>query len=330
MRYGVVGCGKIGTAHAKAIRAHPEVDHIVVADADQERANSLAREVDGLVAPSVTALAGEVSAASVCTPPAAHYPVAKELLSAGVPVFCEKPLAMNEREAAELVQLARRRAIALSVGFKMRYGTIFQRAAAELPRIGTLRSVTSTKAQPLTADAAKRAWVQTVGAMYELSVHEFDLVCMLSGQTPVLVNAAVLDQPGRWARERGFSIMVSFSLGLVGQFTCHYADEMSFQYRDLTMQFVGERGYVRLERPDRVVVHTDTVETIDVAEEGDTFGAELSDFLAAVSGSSHSLLSRDGTEGFVTTALVEAAYRAGRSGSEERVAQLEEYERMKL
>jgi predicted dehydrogenase len=325
MTYGIVGCGKIGTAHARAIRANPDVEQLVVTDADARRAELLAQEVDASVVHSVAALADAVSAASVCTPPAQHYEVAQELLEAGVAVFCEKPLSMTEGEAAQLVQISRRRPIPLTVGFKMRYGTIFQRAAAELPRIGSLRAVTTAKAQPLTADPAKRAWVRTVGAMYELSVHEFDLVSMLTGQVPLVVRASVLDQPEPWTRERGFSIMVEYSRGLIGQFTCHYSDAMTFQYRDLTMQFVGENGYLRLERPDRIVVHTDTVEVIDVAEEGDTFGAELSDFLGAVQGKTGGLLSRDGTEGFVATALVEAAYRAGRDRTAARIAQLDDY-----
>jgi len=47
-----------------------------------------------------------VDAVHICTPNAAHFPMAKAALEAGKHVLCEKPLAISSEEAAALVELA--------------------------------------------------------------------------------------------------------------------------------------------------------------------------------------------------------------------------------
>jgi predicted dehydrogenase len=323
MKYGVVGCGQIGTAHAKAALKDRRVDGLVLYDPVPEAAQRLQAQCGGTTVGDFEALKGAVDAVSVTAPPAEHYKLARHFLEAGIPVFCEKPLAMVEREAADLVRLARDRRAALIVGFKMRFEPIFRRAREALPLVGPLLSFGTTKSQPVTKNPAKLAWLSGVGAMYELSVHEMDLVSYLTGRTPVRVNGAQLSFRFGWAREDGFALQCEYSGGLPGTMICNYADEIAFLYRDLCMTFIGEKGYVRIERPDRIVVHLKDYQVVDAPTGGDAFAEEVSVFLDHVEGKGGpAVLSRDGTEGFMATALVEAAFRAGKRGGREDVEQL--------
>jgi predicted dehydrogenase len=325
MKYGVVGCGQIGTAHARAALKDARVDGLVLYDPIPEAAQKLQAECGGAIVRDLDAMKGAVGAVSVTAPPAEHYALARRFLEAGIPVFCEKPLAMVEREAAELVHMSRERRAALIVGFKMRFEPVFKRARDVLPSIGRLLSFATTKSQPVTKNPAKLSWLAGVGAMYELSVHEMDLVGYLTGRTPVRVAGSQLSFRFGWAREDGFALLCDYSDGLAGTMICNYADEIAFLYRDLCMTFVGEKGYVRIERPDRIIVHLKDYQVIEVPTGGDAFADEVGVFLDHVQSKGRggqAILSADGAEGYAATALVEAAFRAGKRGGSEKIEQL--------
>ena len=67
-------------------------------------------------------LAGKaVDAVHLEVPNVLHYEYYKKALAAGKHVLCEKPLAMNARESAELVELAKASGRAAAVGYNLRY-----------------------------------------------------------------------------------------------------------------------------------------------------------------------------------------------------------------
>ncbi len=63
----------------------------------------------------------------VTTPVASHAEVACDCLEAGVPVFLEKPMALNVAEARRIVDTAERTGVRLQVGFNMRYSPFCMR-----------------------------------------------------------------------------------------------------------------------------------------------------------------------------------------------------------
>jgi predicted dehydrogenase len=60
-------------------------------------------------------------AVAIATYASAHYAIARDCLEAGLQVFVEKPMCMSEREAEELVDLARARKRTLMVGHLLKY-----------------------------------------------------------------------------------------------------------------------------------------------------------------------------------------------------------------
>ena len=59
------------------------------------------------------------------TPEPTHYPIARESLLAGKHVFLEKPLALELREADELIELSRSKNLAFTVGYSQRFNPKF-------------------------------------------------------------------------------------------------------------------------------------------------------------------------------------------------------------
>ncbi|MCX7731240.1 MAG: Gfo/Idh/MocA family oxidoreductase, partial [Candidatus Caldatribacterium sp.] len=78
-----------------------------------------------------------VEVVHICTPNNLHYTMAKEALLAGKHVICEKPLAMNRKEAEELVELAEKTGKVHAVHFNVRFYPLV-REARELVRQGQI------------------------------------------------------------------------------------------------------------------------------------------------------------------------------------------------
>ena len=63
----------------------------------------------------------DIDAVYLAVPNDLHYSMAKEALGAGVNVFLEKPFASNEREARELIELARKKRLYLTEAISNQY-----------------------------------------------------------------------------------------------------------------------------------------------------------------------------------------------------------------
>src|SRR5918911_5633377 len=106
-RAGVIGTGFIGPVHLEALR-RLGMDVVALAGSSPERAAEKARQI-GIARSygSVEELLAhpEVDVVHITSPNHLHFPHARAALEAGKHVVCEKPLAMNPGESAELVRL---------------------------------------------------------------------------------------------------------------------------------------------------------------------------------------------------------------------------------
>ena len=97
LRIAVIGTGGIAALHLRHWRAQPGVEVVAVADTQVHRARAAAAEhgldADAVVPDLGAALAQELDAVDLCTPPYLHEPQALEALAAGCSVILEKPLA---------------------------------------------------------------------------------------------------------------------------------------------------------------------------------------------------------------------------------------------
>jgi predicted dehydrogenase len=135
-RVAIVGCGGwAAQAHLPALRALPGVEVIACADQDAAASRSFAAahgiphwfdSADGLLA------AGLADALTVAAPDDVHPSVVLSALAAGVPVFCEKPIANTAETADELVRAQARAGVAATVGYSFRYSPALQQLRTDL------------------------------------------------------------------------------------------------------------------------------------------------------------------------------------------------------
>lgn len=310
VKIALVGCGGIGMAHLRAYKELKDVIVSAVVDRDMKKAEAAAEFSGAQALNDISQIASDIDGVSVVTPPQSHFQITSDLLERNFNVFCEKPLTMNTEEAGRLIEIAERKKKALMVGFKMRFEPIFQEAKKLLPQIGKLLSVSSVKQQPFRARPTEN-WIPKVGAMYELSVHDFDLINWIAEIEPEEVLFSKLDYRLGWERENAFFLTVKYSKDVTGQLQGIYALENKFMYRDLTLTFTGEKGYMRVERPDRIVLHTSDYSVKEINPAGvNAFVRELQHFCDVIRGREKNML--DGKLGLITTKIVEDANKIKR------------------
>lgn len=130
IKVGIVGTGFIGPAHLEGLRRN-NIKVGGLAEATPELAQKKASELGIEKAyPSMEAMLAdpEINAVHLATPNHLHYPHAKAALLAGKHVICEKPLAMNTSESAELVRLAAEMHLVNAINFNLRFYPISQHA----------------------------------------------------------------------------------------------------------------------------------------------------------------------------------------------------------
>ncbi|MBR7104988.1 MAG: Gfo/Idh/MocA family oxidoreductase [Lentisphaeria bacterium] len=289
-KVGIVGCGGIGNAHAVSWSQIEGVQVAAVCDLVPEKAAVFAERYNCTAYTDIADLPDDLDVVSVVTPPAAHYPVVKALLNRKFNVFSEKPLTTDVAQGKELCALAKENGCLLGVGFKMRFEPIFAEAKKLLPEIGELRAIVTTKQQKFNP-RPEGAWVKKTGAMYELSIHDFDLVSFITGKLPKQVIAAKIGHRRNWEKDDSFSALVDYGDNVTATLQGMYCDDTTFCFKDLCMMLLGENGYMRVERPDRIIMHTSEYRVVEIGDpEKSAFVLELTHFRDAVLGKTQNTL----------------------------------------
>lgn len=138
-----------------------------------------------------------------CTANNLHYPFTIQALENGCHVFCEKPPAMNAREAREMADLANKKGRILAYNFQRRQTpqfTLLKKCLAD----GTLGEIYHIKANYLRRRGIP-GWgnftnktIQGGGALIDLGVHILDLALdLMDYPRPIKVSGNVYDHIGK-------------------------------------------------------------------------------------------------------------------------------------
>ncbi len=184
MKVGLLGAGRMGFFHRQTLEAHPDVREVAVYDVDPSRRT---------VATVGEALDG-ADAAVIVTPAATHVALVERCLDAGLPTFCEKPLALGLQETERIAERAERTAAPLQIGFQRRFDAGYLEgrrriASGELGRVFSFVMHARDRVPP------HREYIPTSGGMFrDAHVHDFDAARWLLGQEveEVFADGAVL------------------------------------------------------------------------------------------------------------------------------------------
>ncbi|ARF55405.1 Gfo/Idh/MocA family protein [Streptomyces gilvosporeus] len=190
MKIGLIGTGRIGAFHAATLHDLEGVTDLVVADADAARAASLAASLGVRAAPGIAEMYAEgLDGVVITAATSAHAALIHQALDAGVPVFCEKPVALDVPGTLGVVERAAAGSVPVQIGFQRRFDAGYRAArralrSGELGWLHTLRACTSDRTPP------PAAYIPTSGGLFrDCSIHDFDILRWLTGREVVSVFA---------------------------------------------------------------------------------------------------------------------------------------------
>lgn len=248
MRIGLAGLGRMGAVHAEALGRLDTVTSVVGCDIDAQRAEQVAAKGGFETVADVDALlsAGTgVEALLVATATDTHTDLVTATVSAGIPVFVEKPLAADLYGTQALVQTLAASQVPVQVGFQRRFdpGYLAARDAVASGRLGWLHTVRSSTLDPAPPTAEYVA--ASGGIARDCAVHDFDSIRWVTGREVSTVYAVGSNRGDPMFAEHDdvdtMSVLLTLDDGTVAQVACTRYNAAGY---DVRLEVFGSAGSV--------------------------------------------------------------------------------------
>jgi myo-inositol 2-dehydrogenase/D-chiro-inositol 1-dehydrogenase len=198
LRIGVIGAGRIGAFHVRTLLSLSGIASVTVCEAEPGRAAGLAAELGvPLAATPEDLLAGGLDAVVIATPTPAHAPMIRLVAEAGLPAFCEKPVALDLATIDALIDDVERAGTLVQIGFQRRFDAGYMAARAAIAG-GTLGRLLVARLATHDPVPPSEAYIAGSGGIFrDLHIHDFDALRFVTGEEIVEVYAdgAVRETP---------------------------------------------------------------------------------------------------------------------------------------
>ncbi|NAY90500.1 Gfo/Idh/MocA family oxidoreductase [Muricauda sp. JGD-17] len=253
----VVGCGNMGTSHARAYAKLDGFELVGLVSRGSESRERLSKELDGVATFSNYRQALAITqpdVVSVNTYPDTHFEFVKIALEAESHVFVEKPLALTVEEAQKLVWLAKKQEKKLVVGYILRVHPTwakFTELAQKLGKPLVMRMNLNQQSSRQTWHTHKQL-MKSMSPIVDCGVHYVDIMCTMTQSSPTSVSAIgsrLTDEIDSNMYNYG-QLQVRFADGSVGWYEAGWGPMMSetaFFIKDV----IGPKGSVSINELDK-------------------------------------------------------------------------------
>ncbi len=322
VRFGLLGAGRIGKVHARAVAANPDARLAAVADTSEEAASAISAAY-GAEIRSVEAIeaARDIDAVIVCTPTDTHADLIERFARAGKAVFCEKPIDLDIGRVEACLAVVAEEKAALMVGFNRRFDPHFAalRKAIDEGAIGAVEMVTITSRDP---GPPPLDYIARSGGIFrDMTIHDFDMARFLLGEEPVAVSAHASVLVDRKIGEAGDFDSASVILETASGRQCLISNSRRATYGyDQRIEVHGSKGMVAAEnqRPVSIELANEKGYTRPPLHDFfmtryiDAYANEIAAFVASVTHGTE--ISPSGQDGLAALKLAEAALDSARQG----------------
>ena len=246
---GILGAGFIGHVHTKAISVLPETSVRAICDKDEEKAVQTAKELgiprayteyDRMLADPT------VDVVVLGVPNFQHADSALKAFKAGKHVICEKPLATNLEDAAQMVRASRHLNLVLGYAEELVFAPKFQ-SAVDMSRQGIGRVYHSRQVEK--HDGPYSPWFfkpETAGGgcLMDMGCHSMEMLRYASGKQRVEWVQAYMGtvlHTDKTKMEDHVIVMMGFEDGSVGQAESSWALKGGM---DSILEIYGTEGVV--------------------------------------------------------------------------------------
>jgi myo-inositol 2-dehydrogenase / D-chiro-inositol 1-dehydrogenase len=200
-RLGLIGAGRMGRTHLRALASSTSVEVVAVAEPVDPARQAVSEQygIPGYARPEQLIEAGGIDGLLVATPTDTHVDVVDRATAAGIPVLCEKPCGDRPEHARQAQALAAARSVPVQVAYWRRYVPALLHLRARIAD-GTLGNVLSLTCSQWDAEPPGAAFLARSGGIFvDMGVHEFDQARWLLGGEVESVTAGAsttADDPG--------------------------------------------------------------------------------------------------------------------------------------
>ena len=330
IRFGVLGAGRIGQVHARAISSVNGAKLTAIADpilaaaqAAQSAFGGDIRSIDDI------ATSDDIDAVVICTPTDTHADLIEQFARAGKAVFCEKPIDLDVARVRACLETVKQTNGTLMVGFQRRFDPDFQalRAAIDAGQIGDVEMVTLTSRDP---SAPPVSYIARSGGIFrDMTIHDFDVARWMLGEeieTVFAVGSNLVDPAiGKAGDFDSANVVLTTATGK--QCTITNSRRATYGY-DQRIEVHGSKGSVSVEnhRTSRIEVANENGYTrpplLDffMSRYAAAYAAEIASFVKAMQ--TKPAPATTGPDGLMALILAEAAVQSAASGRAAKVADI--------
>jgi len=320
IRFAMLGAGRIGKVHAKAVTANPAAKLVAVADPIEKAANDIAAQYGCEVRTIEQILkSADIDAVVICTPTDTHADLIEKFSAAKKAIFCEKPIDLSVKRVEECLKVVAKNKTTLMVGFNRRFDPHFMAVKAVIAagEIGAVEMVTIISRDP---GAPPIEYVKRSGGIFrDMTIHDFDMARFLLGEEITTVSAqgsVLVDQAiGEAGDYDSVSVMLSTASGKHASIS--NSRRATYGY-DQRIEAHGSKGSVAAENQRAVSIEVASAKGYTrpplydffMTRYTEAYANEIAAFIDAIGGKAKA--SPSGEDGLVALVLAEAAVRSAR------------------
>jgi len=322
LKVGIVGIGGIGSIHASVYHDNPRTEIVAICDIVKEKADAAAEKYNAQAFYSVKDMLAsgiKLDGCSVATKGeengGEHFAPTMELLEAGIPVLGEKPISNRIDEAAQMVDLAKRKEIPYGVNLNHRFTPAAVRAKewVDNGRLGQLHMINM------------RMWINNPVEtspwfhLRALHPHSFDVIRYFCGDVK-RVAAFMMKGEGRtiWSNTQ---VLLYFENGAIGNLVGSYDAGASYGLE--RCEVVGSKGRFVIEDACEQLTfyprHSIETESYDylggMRSFGETFKSRISAWIDQLAnGAPYDRIDGSGEDALKAQLIIEAAITSWEEG----------------
>jgi scyllo-inositol 2-dehydrogenase (NAD+) len=313
----------MGRRHAENLRhLVPNAQLVAVADAVEERARTVARELE--IETSFGSLEAmleckAVNAIIIATPDKFHSPAVALAAAAGKSILCEKPLALNLADARAALAAVAQHKVYFQVGFMRRYDPAYS-AAMKRIEAGEIGVPVIFKALGRDKEGPPLSYYHSqINGMlfYTNSIHDFDLARWMVQDDVTEVHAfttsAIRPEVAQFGDVVASVINLKFSKGAIGNIESHAQAQYGY---DVRTEIVGSKASIQIgslhRTPATFLTAQGSVSPIAdyfLSTFADAYLAEMCDFVDRIlNGRQPSVTGEDGLKALAIAAAAEESH----------------------
>lgn len=327
MKYALIGCGRIATNHVKAVvnnglefvaACDIELENIeiLLAKHDMQNDSSIARYTDYK---TMIEEHPELELVAIATSSGVHAEIAMYCINRGINVIIEKPMAMNMKDAEEIIRRSEEKGVKVSACHQNRFNIAVQRMrnALEAGRFGKLSHGSIHVRWNRNKDYYDQApwrgtWADDGGCLMNQCIHGIDLLRWMMGNEVDTVYGVIRQQQHHYleAEDVGMAV-VTFKNGAVA--TIEGSTNVYPKNLEETLYLFGENGTVKLGGKS-----TTNIDVWDFADEteADLSNKGLEEQTSNVYGNGHTSLYADVVDAIKTDRAPYVDATAGKNALE--------------